>query len=401
MVVERDGTVDAPAHAGSACVALDEGVDDDERLPAALADRLAFHLDLGDLSWRETPTSAPAWPSLEAIADAAARAGAVRVGDDALVALCEAAQALGIDSTRAPWLALQASRVAAALAGRSQAAQEDVELAARLVLAPRALCRPAAAERADAAPPEVASADEPLPDTPPPSESSDAAQERDDASDDAPGAPDDAVHAESVVAAAQSAIDAGLLSRLQVAAGRSGSSRTQGRSGAAGASTLRGRPAGAQRGEIRSGARLNLIETLRAAAPWQALRRREAGPQRIVVQPADFRVTRFKQRRRTTTVFAIDASGSAALHRLAEAKGAVELLLADCYVRRDQVAVVAFRGMGAELLLPLTRSLVRAKRSLSRPARAAAARRSRPGSTPPAWSPTGPAGAAIRRCSCC
>ena len=44
---------------------------------------------------------------------------------------------------------------------------------------------------------------------------------------------------------------------------------------------------------------------------------------------------------------------------------AVELLLADCYVRRDEVAVIAFRGKGAELLLPPTRSLVRAKRALA------------------------------------
>ncbi|HEY4975215.1 MAG TPA: VWA domain-containing protein, partial [Steroidobacteraceae bacterium] len=57
--------------------------------------------------------------------------------------------------------------------------------------------------------------------------------------------------------------------------------------------------------------------------------------------------------------------GSSAMHRLAEVKGAVELLLAECYVRRDQVAVVAFRGRGAELVLPPTRSLVRAKRSLA------------------------------------
>ncbi|MBT8446740.1 MAG: VWA domain-containing protein, partial [Gammaproteobacteria bacterium] len=76
------------------------------------------------------------------------------------------------------------------------------------------------------------------------------------------------------------------------------------------------------------------------------------------------RVTRFKQRRATTTIFAVDASGSAAVQRLSEAKGAVELLLADCYVRRDRVALITFRGTDAELALPPTRSLVRAKRQI-------------------------------------
>jgi magnesium chelatase subunit D len=86
---------------------------------------------------------------------------------------------------------------------------------------------------------------------------------------------------------------------------------------------------------------------------------------RIEVRPEDFHTTRTQQRRETTTIFAVDASGSAALHRLAETKGAVELLLADCYVRRDRVAVLGFRGRSAETLLPPTRSLVRAKRSLA------------------------------------
>ncbi|MEO0974583.1 MAG: VWA domain-containing protein, partial [Pseudomonadota bacterium] len=111
------------------------------------------------------------------------------------------------------------------------------------------------------------------------------------------------------------------------------------------------------------------LDTLRAAAPWQRLRQRErthASPAaKVDVRSEDFRVLRFRQHSPTTTVFVVDASGSAALHRLAEAKGAVELLLAECYVRRDEVAMIAFRGREASVLLPPTRSLVRAKRELA------------------------------------
>jgi len=79
----------------------------------------------------------------------------------------------------------------------------------------------------------------------------------------------------------------------------------------------------------------------------------------------DFRVSRIKQRNEATAIFAVDASGSTAFQRLAEAKGAVETILAECYVRRDRVALVAFRSKNAEVLLPPTRSLERAKRALA------------------------------------
>ena len=135
---------------------------------------------------------------------------------------------------------------------------------------------------------------------------------------------------------------------------------------------LRGRPMGSIAGNPQAGASLSLIDTLRTAAPWQAIRKKQnaslavpRSSKTIHITKSDFRVRRYQERTQTLTIFAVDASGSAAMHRLAEAKGAVELLLAECYVRRDQVAVISFRGTGAEILLPSTRSLVRAKRSLA------------------------------------
>ena len=170
--------------------------------------------------------------------------------------------------------------------------------------------------------------------------------------------------------AVQAAIPAGLLASLKIGALQRAKSPTSGSAGAQQKNALRGRPVGARKGEPRAGQRINVLETLRAAAPWQRLRRSALPPTstkalRIVVRKEDFHVTRFRQLGQTTTVFVVDASGSSALNRLAEAKGAVELLLADCYVRRDSVAVLAFRGKVAEVLLPPTRSLARAKRSLA------------------------------------
>ncbi len=178
---------------------------------------------------------------------------------------------------------------------------------------------------------------------------------------------------ELVLAAAQAAIPNAILASLaeQKLTGRAPPST--GKVGASQASQLRGRPAGVRRGEPRNGNVLSLIETLRAAAPLQTIRRRlRGGPylladgrQRIEVRADDFRIGRFKQKTTSTTIFVVDASGSSALHRLAEAKGAVEIILSECYVRRDSVALIAFRGTTADTLLPPTRSLTRAQRSLA------------------------------------
>jgi magnesium chelatase subunit D len=87
--------------------------------------------------------------------------------------------------------------------------------------------------------------------------------------------------------------------------------------------------------------------------------------QPVRIRAEDFHLHRYQQHTPSCLILALDASGSAALHRLAEAKGAVQLLLEQSYARRDSVCVIAFRGPGAQLLLPMTRSLVRARRALT------------------------------------
>ncbi|MBP6817201.1 MAG: magnesium chelatase subunit D [Burkholderiaceae bacterium] len=357
LVTERHG-VGTRSVSRLGVVALDEGQGADEHLPAPLRERLGIHLILDD---RAAP---PAHTRLQ-IQAARSRLGSVDLDDDVIEAVCTAAVALGIESVRAPMLALRVARAAAALAGRVQVDAGDAALAAGLVLAPRATRLPAPAEsdRADQ-----------TPDDPPPAAAHADPQPATDTQDPAQTDPAPILSeplSDLVLAAARAAIPPGLLAALLVRGAGAPRGQSAGRAGAARAGVLRGRPIGARRGEPQHGARLNVIETLRAAAPWQTLRRREAqaaglaGHGRVRIRREDFHVWRFKQRSETTTVFVVDASGSAALHRLAEAKGAVELLLADCYVRRDSVAVIAFRGQGAEVLLPPTRSLVRAKRSLA------------------------------------
>jgi magnesium chelatase subunit D len=167
--------------------------------------------------------------------------------------------------------------------------------------------------------------------------------------------------ADTVLDAAKAALPADLLAQL--ARGASLRARAGGSAGAMRRNAQRGRTIGVKLGDPKGGARLHLLATLRAAAPWQKLRGAAGG--RVAVRRGDFRLRRFHQATRTTTIFVVDASGSAAVHRLAEAKGAVELLLAECYVRRDRVALLSMRGNGAEVLLPPTSSLARAKRSLA------------------------------------
>jgi len=369
VALQRDG-LDTSAKAKLGLVALDEGASDDEQMPAGLADRLAFRLLMGA---QDAGEEGPEWTAQEVLS-ARQRLPRVTMDDEAVQALCAAALALGIDSLRASVFAVRVARAAAALAGSDTVEEEHTGVAARLVLAPRASRLPPAPEPENETPDSPEDTEQqPEQSTSEPQEAqqqneSNADDEPSDTKDEAPSLPENL--ADLVLAAAQAAIPDGLLASLKIGKLQRAKTPTSGSAGALQKNALRGRPVGARKGEPRAGQRINVLETLRAAAPWQRLRQRQIAPTdgqkpRIVVRKEDFHVTRFRQSGQTTTVFVVDASGSSALNRLAEAKGAVELLLADCYVRRDSVAVLAFRGQSAELILPPTRSLARAKRSLA------------------------------------
>lgn len=145
---------------------------------------------------------------------------------------------------------------------------------------------------------------------------------------------------------------------------------------------------------------LALIDTLRAAAPYQRLRAVERVKQlqvdtplnvveqsvtseclcqmdpqaerhdlkglSIVVKPQDYRRKAREKRIGAYQLFVVDASGSmAARHRMEATKGAILSLLRDSYVHRDSVGLIVFRKDSAEVLLPFTRSVERAERLLA------------------------------------
>ncbi|NCT12437.1 MAG: magnesium chelatase subunit D [Rhodobacterales bacterium] len=330
MALDRD--------AGHCLIALDEGAAEDERAPQVLAERLAFDIDLGDVAMGDI-TGFP--PEPDEMASARTALSHVITGDDLAERIIGICAALGIDSLRAPLFALRAARAHAALLGHDSVDDDDLTAACALTLAHRATQVPEAPE-----PPAKE-------DTPPENDGDGEEQQSDDLT-----LPD-----ELLLEAVRALLPPDLLARLAAKAARGG---TGSGTGAARKGNRRGRPLPPRAGRLGNGARIDIVATLRAAAPWQVIRAngapRGAG---VLVRAGDIRLKRFEDKSDRLLIFAVDASGSAALARLAEAKGAVELLLAQAYARRDHVALIAFRGTAAEVLLPPTRSLVQTKRRLA------------------------------------
>lgn len=322
-----------------ALITLDEAAEDGEGLPSALSDRLGLFLTLDG---ERSPRLLPKPIGRRRLAKARALYPLVTLPADLTQAIAQLAARLGISSTRALLTTRRAARAIAALDGRAEVTEDDLIAASELGLAHRAL--PESEAQPDQPP-------EPPPDQP-------------DQPDTQPQEQDLQSLADLLIEAAQAALPPDILAKLQsdratrAARGASGT-------GAAKAGNRRGRPLPSRPGRPDGRSRIDLVATLRQAAPWQVLRKRSDTLNRaLIVHRSDLRLKRYKEVSDRVLIFVVDASGSSAMARLGEAKGAVELMLAQAYSRRDHVALVVLRGQQAELILPPTRSLTTTKARL-------------------------------------
>ncbi|MEM6385991.1 MAG: magnesium chelatase subunit D [Pseudomonadota bacterium] len=322
-------------------ILLDEGMDPEETAPKALSDRLAFHISLEGIGRLE---ASPRTLHLDKNTLGSARgetprpprpAKAGRKAPAVIADLTKLAAQLGINTLRAPQFAVQTAYKLAAVHGVDAPGPREATIAAELVLAPRATR---------------------LPDPNPPAPETPQEKPEQKQTTEAQSLPDD-----MLIEAVRAVLPAGLLENL----GKGQTSKASGSgAGQRKRGNRRGRPLPPRPGRLDGSSRIDLVATLRTAAPWQKLRGR-ASDMPLRVYPSDIHVKRFEDKSDRLIIFTVDASGSAALARLGEAKGAVELLLARAYATRDHVALIAFRGSEAQLLLPPTRSLVQTKRRLA------------------------------------
>ncbi|MEM7765877.1 MAG: VWA domain-containing protein [Pseudomonadota bacterium] len=336
--------------AAFALLLLDSGEPGEPPPPPSVTDRVAFAH-----TFRVVPSRCASSFETEPgdILAARRRLASITAEESAIEAIAQAATQLGCGSLRAPLFVLRAARAAAALDGRATVSDTDLAEAASLVLAHRS-----------APPPDAAPEPPPEPDPPQADSETEADPSEPDRSD--PGTLED-----QLIAAVESAALAQALETLATAVPTATSNASNaGRSGEAARKQDNGRPdRPVPRARMRKG-RIDLLATLRTAAPFQTLRSQQrpseagTGPA-LQLRASDLRVKTYRHRTETSVIFLVDASGSSALNRMGEAKGAIEYLLSDCYSRRDHVALIAVRGAVPDLLLAPTRALTRVRRALS------------------------------------